>query len=1544
MLGNAVLTPEADGSYKIERPYYTETAASYTSTYTFSFSHENMESTKVSANKYTYDVTVPEGATAVAGAEEYRAVAKGDILKSDSFTVNYKTPLGEYVYKCTLNGKEATVKFVVVDKETSFDFAKGTKALGAMSKTQAYIVNKTSEVAAYSKFVTSDGWVAAGADGSYTIVKPLESDDKAPKSFEFYIGGEYFHVDDVEKENQNKFSVNIEGPDGATKFKVRTGQTQTPISEYKGTFDETLKAKKISFNYDSATLPGQYKINCVVEEKNGKTFTKTLVVNVVEPTSSLVLLAEGKATKAAPKYDDEAANLVADYVGESYVYTKDADGTYVIEKPRTSEQETKTFILNATVSNYESGKIQVAADKSKSYESNDEDSANMKINKELVSFTKSASGPMIIVGDSLSIEKEDYSGKEDVKTINNVSTYVGLELGQVAPADYDITDRVARKATEVAPEYVAYESATNAIYFGNAFEFPVTYATVAGDYTFTMQVGELSQTVKVKVVEPSAKLTFNMDGIFSDNSASAPTTYANDYLVYNAAGTQSGDMVTKDADGSYHITCLSSKAGKCGYQANFNLGISNVALPTLKTMTYKLDVVTPITTSSTNGVAVVAQKEKATDTITSSQMEKFIYNADEIVGPNSDNTDTKFDITNVGTYTIKFTLGGLSKELTIVAESPASLTPSKVTVKKVELPVFDGHYMISSSQGETVVDVAVTGANIPAGAYYTVDGQPGTTAYVEGTPISLHFASGDFGFFTRTISLFDADKNPIGEPLELSFFRDDHISSEDNALGAAVANYIYAYNTGSTDPAETSGLKDLNGAAGYYRFSFGSKATPMTNLAVSQKAAGDGMFFPIDATTGLAGTARVITTDDKFDSKAVVVYAPLTAYAVGDVVVLQSSGKLYKCTTAVAATEGLFDGTKWAEMKLESEPRISGYVAYWGNEYGILEAYRNVELFNVKATYTSHTIVDANDGVEGGTDAGTYTNYTLDDWYYEMPSNVVKPDGATHIYVYAYNNAGQINTIGGGSAVDTVKVGSYTNDYGVYKLAIKDFIAPEAVTDIRFLDNSNTANTINGNLTFNGSANKLAITKANADLSITYSLYWGSAAGTYLLNTDGEKQPIGDPLTATSATRETIAISNAEIPTKATHILVVATNGTQSSVASYAINNIDGAADTTTGITSITLTDSDSVKGQLGGNLVVTAGAGKYRLFFTDGTTPIGDAIATIEVPASGTYTLALPKGTVIPAEATKICAQKYDGTAKHWLGFDTTQVLTIVDAQPEGSALTTAVTQITDPSTPFAAADSNLVDGTIKTVLSFTGVANATGYNVYLAKGEWTSGTAIDTSALTKYNSVLLGSVTESGKSVSYKDQTLADNYAITTDIYGTKAAATHIIIVAKDAKGESSKALPVTIIADADVANLVPTKATVAFEANASGAYDYNSYKGLVDGKVKLSAAVAHGSSAETLPEYNTALNPTTALKDLPKIKYSIVLSNGTPSKDIVVASPTEAALLAGYEVKDVLLPTGYKFYLRAANDFGYTDVEIKASAASLTDIKTAGAKRGY
>jgi hypothetical protein len=346
-----------------------------------------------------------------------------------------------------------------------------------------------------------------------------------------------------------------------------------------------------------------------------------------------------------------------------------ADGVYEIEKPMASGLDSKSITFNLTIKNYESA-VNPAAALNNSYL----DGSGVK--KEFLSFTKAVSGPGLLQN----------------AAFNTANTKIAIELNAAGPAtDTEQTEEatpVSYTRYKAATHAVGYNTVSDSVTIPNIFALDAKFLTVNGLYTFTVNVGQISQVITVRVIDPKPVVDFTVD-----------TTTGN------------GNQFTFNKDtGKWHATLGVNPTASSTDAPNavLSLNIKNIAIPTSGTNAGKLP------------YSFTRKLPELTDTYTDLVTATFTNKNDGVANLGSITNlvigSTGVEYLKDGEYVYTLTVAGVTTTLTLVVEKFPTLKITNVSTSAGSLVSFKDKYIIPSTV--KAFDISFTGVNIDKATHY----------------------------------------------------------------------------------------------------------------------------------------------------------------------------------------------------------------------------------------------------------------------------------------------------------------------------------------------------------------------------------------------------------------------------------------------------------------------------------------------------------------------------------------------------------------------------------------------------------------------------------------------------------------------------------------------------------------------------------------------------------------------------------------------------------------------------------------------------------
>lgn len=608
---------------------------------------------------YVEEVSVPEGAEAVETRNGLVAMVAGG-TKTWQFAVTKTTVPGVYTYKYTLGDKVQEVKFEVMEHQKDIKFT----PYSLSSKDYVVATNTYDSAAA---FVAANG-VKANADGSYDIVKPYLSGDGSALEFAFKFGAEYFDKPANSGDNPNQVMVTVQGPNGSG---MMLPSNTLPAA---AAFAYASPAIEVIQKVDTTTIVGEYTYTIKVMSLGVEVHSESVVINVKEPTAKLSFTADSDYESVAE------------------------DGAFVIEKPISTGLATRTIGLDLKIENYASPLANIGGYTALT-DSFEGDSAIAKV---LLEWKKSYSAPMTL---------------DDVSEASKVA----IELGSASTAATK-DDRDTTNGTQTYQRIYSDPDVANAT-LADLFSLTVTPETVAGDYVYTIKIGELTKSVTVRVVEPAKRLTLTPQAAF----------------------------VLNEDDGKYYTTPTSSTIS---IAPTFTLQVDNMAANTA--VAYSLVKDFPESDYQSSGtVAFTAITAPRADGNAASSELSVLVNEHQ-VGTTGQTTADLF--TAAGEYKYTLTVAGITKEVTLVVLPYPTLKVNSVKVGSDVLPLFDGQYLTAIDANGLTAKVSFVDSNLPAKAWVALSDIADGTAQTNAGLTSVVFKDGVFAFDVDYAYNFEAGK------------------------------------------------------------------------------------------------------------------------------------------------------------------------------------------------------------------------------------------------------------------------------------------------------------------------------------------------------------------------------------------------------------------------------------------------------------------------------------------------------------------------------------------------------------------------------------------------------------------------------------------------------------------------------------------------------------------------------------------------------------------------------------------------------------------
>jgi hypothetical protein len=269
------------------------------------------------------------------------------------------------------------------------------------------------------------------------------------------------------------------------------------------------------------------------------------------------------------------------------------------------------------------------------------------------------------------------------------------------------------------------------------FTLDVDFLSVNGDYVFSLQVGELTRSITVRVVDPTPKVEFTV----KTNATNTVDAATNNFF-------------TKGTDGKFYATL--PQVGTSQVTADFTLLLKNMKPDSDSKVTYSIERVLPTTSDirsdkisvnnafGNDGHLVGAQTTASGDAILSLLDGLGISStvSNHTTTP-SNNLDSyaRLTFTAKGTYVYKLTIEGITTIVELVVQPFANLKVNGAAIGTTQLGKFvgDGLFMIEDKATAQTVTFAVEGDSLPAGTYFykVFDFASGTAFFDNATPTAI---------------------------------------------------------------------------------------------------------------------------------------------------------------------------------------------------------------------------------------------------------------------------------------------------------------------------------------------------------------------------------------------------------------------------------------------------------------------------------------------------------------------------------------------------------------------------------------------------------------------------------------------------------------------------------------------------------------------------------------------------------------------------------------------------------------------------------------
>jgi len=639
----------AQGVYELQKPFTGAAAQNYT----ISLTQTNLEGINVPISIVT---NVPAGATAIAPFQSTIAVQKGFNITRD-YTLTSTTEPGIYVHNISVNNVNLVVRVSVSNPNPSlalttpviYDLAAtsgGGTALGSPFATDAS--------GDYLKKV-----VKPDANGQYTIFRPYNG-----SAFEltFILTADNFPTPlGFPAAPSAPYSIisALVGPSGGVMYYGLTVNTLTSVFPFR---ESTGNNFRVSQYVDNKTTLGTYTYTFTASGFN-LNLTRSIVVNVREYTPTIEPVIVYNDLEVKPN----------------------SDGSYTIFKPLGAN--TLNASIGVKVSNYESP---------------------------FASLTSGGPGITTLYNDGASLRylldtRISYSGP--LSAVTPLVTKIGIELGG-SVSTKNVTSQVATPITyksyvgaganrtinliEMRDEET-YTTASNT----NIFDpFKTLSATsFPGVHTFTIQIGGLSRTLILRVVEPTPLIIIRDDVV--------------EFGV--AANVASKDNVSfNETDNKYYVD------GKNGF---VKINVYPFGMPS-GDYPYTFTRSTPSGTfqSNTNTVALTLK--------TSPSYDGTLTFPDSTPGSEMKVVE---QLVEEGEYIYTFNINNQFKEIRVVVLPAPQLKVESVKQNLVDLPFVNGIYYINHATTERFIEFTLVPINTEPTYKYLINN---TGAFPVGTDLT----------------------------------------------------------------------------------------------------------------------------------------------------------------------------------------------------------------------------------------------------------------------------------------------------------------------------------------------------------------------------------------------------------------------------------------------------------------------------------------------------------------------------------------------------------------------------------------------------------------------------------------------------------------------------------------------------------------------------------------------------------------------------------------------------------------------------------------
>jgi uncharacterized repeat protein (TIGR02543 family) len=472
----------SDGTYRIARPI----TGSFN--YTISLQHKDLNGASVPTTVIT---SVPTGATPVPISQVNLNVQR-DININFQYPVTFETGLGLYTHSINVNGVALTVNVQVIDP---------TPSLELDTKVVFDDFDKDSMSTPFGLDADGDylnDFVTVNTNGEYVINRPFKG---SKKTLTFRMKADNFRVPFGLSGNQFFIRFALIGPAGPLMYYERTISSATANSLPLELGFSTSRTSELVHYVDSTTDLGLYQFTVTVYGATAP-ISRTVKVLVTANQPSIVPYLEYNG-------DEVKAN---------------SDGSFSLSKPIGSNQI--DAMIGLKVKYYESP----GSPNPQSVQSTGIDTrytASPSQDRWLLNYFVSYSG-----------------GLNRVSTTTKVAIELGQSVEEEDTTEVDVVESIANDDKEYnrftsdgdeliidlsqIPDLVNYTEATSIF---SPFE-TLTSATFPGTHIFSIQLGALSTTLVIRIVESSPNIILKEDSIrfgFSEE------TVSEDNVTYNQA-------------------------------------------------------------------------------------------------------------------------------------------------------------------------------------------------------------------------------------------------------------------------------------------------------------------------------------------------------------------------------------------------------------------------------------------------------------------------------------------------------------------------------------------------------------------------------------------------------------------------------------------------------------------------------------------------------------------------------------------------------------------------------------------------------------------------------------------------------------------------------------------------------------------------------------------------------------------------------------------------------------------------------------------------